>query len=154
MQPMTPAVVNKTIGGKRIVGSVRSDNGMLGVVLEDSTVLIVSGSVYLAHENEAASIIAHAEKRLVDEMAEVDTLTSLAGGTRHVESEADARAEATRMLERIVLTGPKRKRLGVTIGDIDDGVPDFLKGDVVGLGTTDVENRARLEHLSREIPDV
>ena len=149
MQPMTPAVVNKTIGGKRIVGSVRSDNGMLGVVLEDSTVLIVSGSVYLAHENEAASIIAHAEKRLVDEMAEVDTLTSLAGRTR-----SEAKQESRTEPKRIHLTGPKRKRLGVTIGDIDDGVPDFLKGDVVGLGTTDVENRARLEHLSREIPDV
>ena len=149
MQPMTPAVVNKTIGGKRIVGSVRSDNGMLGVVVDDSTTLVVNGTIYLAHEAEAASIIAHAAKRLADETAEVDTLTSLAGGTPRTQQQ-----EASAVPERIHLTGPKRKRLGVVLGGTDDSLPDFLQGDVVGLGSTDVENRARLEKLSREIPDV
>lgn len=149
MQPMTPAVVNKTIGGKRIVGSVRSDNGMLGVVLDDSTVLVVNGTIYLAHEAEAASIIAHAAKRLADETAEVDTLTSLAGRTR-----SEAKQESRTEPKRIHLTGPKRKRLGVVLGGTDESLPDFLQGDVVGLGTTDIENRARLEQLAREIPDV
>jgi hypothetical protein len=158
MQPFTPmqykgsdpmpenALIFDRFAGVPLLGAIMLPDGRVGIVMADGGMVAVERPV-IVQAHTAETYCAEFHRRHRSEIASCATIVGLITATDD-EPTPDVRTEARKMRDGVTV-GTRRAPVKV----IDEyAVPDF--GEVIGTGLSDVENRARVERLAREIPEV
>lgn len=133
--------------GRTLVGAVSDPQGSLALVLDDGSVLVSAGNLYSLAPDECGEVISMAAKRLARQNAELYTVAALLDPPKQT---APMVVEAERMRNERTLA-ECRTKVPRVLGD------DFEFGggmEFIGTGMGDVQNRARLEAIARETPEV
>lgn len=166
MQPSTCSAIVQRLQGVPLTGAIRLANGMLALVFDNGQVIATQSDPFLLHPSECGIALRSALERLREENAELYTLTSLVAERDDEEETVSQKADRLRDEAAIRPTrrtatevahangSTPRRKVEHTIGAEYHDAPAFLNGDIVGLGRTDVEQRARTEQVAREIPDI
>lgn len=153
MKPVGVDVLALELHGESIVGGIKLENGVSVIVLGPDKMVAVLGKMFLMNEDDCKAALRLADRRLREHAAEVATIYDVAS-TDASPSVVAQRMREARDIADLHKPNPaaRRKKVASTLGEES---PEFMPGtDFIGIGKDDVQIRADMERLEREIPEV